>query len=111
MAQQFLDALDEIRGGTLDCEFQLPAPPAGQQLDFDRVNVELTEGADTRGLLYVENLAGCDKAELGWFYDQLPTGSSEPTKIQVCPVSCDILKSVSNGTVSIRLGCLSVRPD
>jgi hypothetical protein len=34
VAQQLGDALAKIRGGSLDCEFQLPKAPAGEALDY-----------------------------------------------------------------------------
>ena len=111
VAQQFVDALGEIRGGTLDCEFQLPAAPAGEELDYNFINVELTEGGMTSSLLYVENEGNCGQARLGWFYDQVPSASTMPTTIQVCPDTCIDLKAVVDGSVSIRLGCKTMGPE
>ena len=38
----FIDALNAIRGTKLACEYLIPAPPPGEKLDFNKVNVEHT---------------------------------------------------------------------
>src|SRR5207245_583501 len=42
--QQFLDAMNTIRGQALACSYEIPLPEAGQP-DFDKVNVQYTPGA------------------------------------------------------------------
>lgn len=112
VAMQFVQALNEIRAGTLQCELQIPEAPAGQTLNYDRVNIELTAGADHRTLLYVQNEAGCDDAELGWYYDIDPMSGSDPTTIRICSDSCGELQALGGeATLEIRLGCATLRPD
>jgi hypothetical protein len=72
VAQQLGDALAKIRGGSLDCEFQLPKAPAGEALDYQLINVEVTSEGAPRDLFYVGSAAGCDEVELGWYYDVDP---------------------------------------
>lgn len=108
--QQFLDTLATIRGGTLDCEFQLPAPPPGADLDFKLVNVELTQAGSTNMLLYVESPDRCNQAQLGWYYDADPAQGQTPTKISVCPQTCDTLRAAHDATVDVRLGCATKGP-
>jgi hypothetical protein len=111
VATQFVAALNEIRAGTLQCEIKVPEAPNGQSLRYDRVNIELTAGTDTRSLLYVENEAGCSSAELGWFYDVDPATGATPTTIRICPDSCTELQTLgSQATLEIRLGCATLRP-
>jgi len=112
VAMQFVSALNEIRAGTLQCELQIPEAPAGQTLNYDRVNIELTSGADKDTLLYVENEAGCASAELGWFYDVDPASGAAPMTIRICPKSCDQLQALGGeATLDVRLGCATLRPD
>jgi Mg-chelatase subunit ChlD len=112
VATQFLDALAEIRAGTLQCELLIPQPPEGQELDFGLVNIELTASGQTRTLLYVEDASGCAAAGLGWYYDQNPASGGTPTTIRICDQSCAELKAVgSDATLEVRLGCASLRPD
>ena len=44
LSQKFLEALNQIRGAALACEFQIPRPQAGT-LDFGKVNVRYSGGA------------------------------------------------------------------
>lgn len=112
VAMQLLSALDEIRAGTLRCELQVPAAPEGQTLAFDRVNIELKSGAQTRTLLYVENASGCEGVDLGWYYDVGPATGATPTTIQICENSCaEVQAEGSAATLEIRLGCATIRPD
>jgi hypothetical protein len=103
--KQFLAALDEIRGGTLDCEFKLPEAPDGKEVDYKLVNVELTDKSGTRSLAYVTDLTQCGQSDVGWSYDVDPTTGATPTKISVCPKTCDMLRTISDASVEIRLGC------
>jgi hypothetical protein len=108
--QQFLAALDEIRGGSLDCEFNLPEAPDGKQLDYKLVNVELTDASGKRSLEYVGSVERCADSELGWFYDADPLMGGTPTKIGVCDSTCQVLRNAADASVEIRLGCASITP-
>ena len=108
--QQFLAALDEIRGGALSCELELPKAPEGKEVDFNLVNVELTDESGLRSLVYVESPDHCGDSALGWYYDVLPSAGT-PTKISVCASTCDTLKAATDASVEIRLGCPPVTPE
>jgi hypothetical protein len=105
--QEFLAALDEIRGTRLPCEFQIPASPNGPP-QYDQVNVVYTPspGADQQILYYVPSADDCDDMG-GWHYDVDPN-TGKPTKIIACPASCELFGSSNEGHVSIRLGCATV---
>ena len=106
VSQQFLDALDAIRGSTLRCEYQIPTPSEGDTLDFGKVNVTLTdEGAEPETLLFVGGEDGCDPDAGGWYYDADPSKNEVPTKIIVCPQTCDAIHLTVNNRVDIALGC------
>lgn len=106
---QFLDALEKIRGGTLQCEYMLPPSPAGNEIDLGFVNVDVVSDQGTLQLRYVGDAASCDKTEFGWHYDADPA-SGKATKIVTCGKTCDMLKSTS-GKVEVRLGCKTMGPD
>jgi hypothetical protein len=109
---QLLEALDEIRAGTLRCELQVPTAPEGQTLDYDRVNIELSVGNDIRTLLYVRNPDGCADVELGWHYDVDPATGGTPSAIQICENSCgEVQAQGSEATLEVRLGCATIGPD
>jgi hypothetical protein len=107
---QFLDALEEIRSGSIACEYLLPPTPVGSQLDLDKVNVALIEGQSTRDFLYVGDESRCGLAALGWHYDADPS-AGKATKIVACGAACDTLKSTNAGRVEIRVGCKTMAPD
>jgi hypothetical protein len=106
----FLDALNSIRTTALTCEYAVPKPDAGE-LDYFAVNVRFTQG---NGQVVTIPYAGqsdggavtaascTDKG--GWYYDVDPSGGT-PTKIEMCPTSCNRLKGDNKGQVNILLGC------
>jgi hypothetical protein len=109
VGEQVLEALDEIRGGALSCELELPAAPDGKTLDFNLVNVELTDADGTRSLEYVETPERCGESPVGWHYD-IPPAAGTPTKITACATTCETLRAANDATVEIRLGCPPVTP-
>lgn len=108
--QQFLEALSEIRGGALDCEFNLPEAPDGKEVDYKLVNVELTDSSGKRSLEYVTSADHCADSALGWYYDADPLMGGTPSKISVCETTCETLRKAQDASVEIRLGCASITP-
>ena len=108
----FLAALHEIQGQTLACEYQIPTPPDGSDLDYNKVNVKYTPaGSNTpETIFYVGDAAGCDPMTGGWYYDKDPAQGQTPTKILMCPATCDDLKSIG-GSISIEMGCQTIVPE
>jgi hypothetical protein len=100
---QFVSALDMIRGASLPCEFQIPKPSSGS-FNSGLVNVVFTNDGKSQTLYYVDNAGSCDAQSGGWYYDDPKT----PTQIVACPASCTALKAANNGHVSIQLGCKTV---
>jgi len=101
----FLDALNAIRTTALTCEYNVPQPEAGQ-LDYNAVNVTFTSGAGKQLTVpYSGGTAASCTDKGGWYYDADPTTGGTPTKIEVCPVSCNALKADTAGQVNILLGC------
>jgi hypothetical protein len=108
VSQQLLDALATIRGGALECELELPTAPAGEKLDFNYVNVQFTDTSQ-HDLFYVRTPDQCTKSNLGWYYDIDPKAGT-PTKILVCPSTCDTLQASRAASIEIKLGCATVAP-
>jgi hypothetical protein len=104
VAQQFAAALEMIRGAALACEFQIPSTGAGP-LDYDRVNVLYSNGsAQDQTVYYVGDAASCDPQHGGWHYDVAPEDGT-PTRIVLCPVSCDAVQGDNAASVAISIGC------
>lgn len=95
--QEFQNALATIRGNTLACDYAVPAPPAGKTLDLGTVNVVYTpKAAVAETLAYNKDCTGG-----GWRYDD----PASPTKIQLCPTSCDRVRLDQEPKVEVQLGC------
>jgi hypothetical protein len=102
----FLDALNAIRTTALACEYAVPQPEMGQQLDYNAVNVRFTRGnGQVATVPYSGGTAQSCTDKGGWYYDVDPAAGGTPTKIEICPVSCNTLKSDTKGQVNILLGC------
>lgn len=98
VTQDFLNALNRIRDTSVSCEFQLN--DAG--LDFDKVNLEVVDGAGATPLVNVGDSVACGTDEQGWFYERDAAGT--PTQISVCPSTCD--RFTKGGvTANLQIGC------
>lgn len=94
-----------VAGTQLDCQWEIPEAPPGQEFDPKKVNVKYTPsgGGGAQEIYYVPSAADCG-AEGGWYYDN----PQNPTKILVCPNTCDQLSGDLNGKVDIAFGCARV---
>jgi hypothetical protein len=95
---------------TLACEWDLPAPPDGQQFAADQVNVDYAvDGGPSQSLGHVASAADCPTVNGGWYYDD----PVSPSKILVCPDVCQIIQGADNAQVDIAFGCqtLSATPN
>jgi hypothetical protein len=103
LAMRLQDALNTIRGSALSCEYKIPTDR--KELDFGAVKVRFTTNAGTREeLRYVHTMASCDSLRGGWYYDIDPA-TGTPTRIHVCPTSCDAFKKEGSGQVDLAFGC------
>lgn len=91
-------ALAAIRRREGSCDFSVPPPPAGQELDPMAVNVVLTQtDGSERVLGYSKECGSAD----GWRYDD----PAKPTRVLLCQSACDAARSSSLGKVSLAFGC------
>lgn len=105
LGSQFVQALEDIRGTALSCEYSIPTPTMGT-LDYDKVNVEFKDGSNTVTVPYVGDAGSCDPQLGGWYYDVDPAGGGTPSNIVVCPTTCDQFTAASGAaSVDVRLGC------
>jgi hypothetical protein len=101
----FKDKLEEIRANALGCEYTIPEPMEGEEFDPLKVNVEYTPGGmgTPEDLPQADNAGDCGNMP-GWYYDN-PT---DPTKIILCPASCDAITNDTNAQVNLIFGCPTV---
>jgi hypothetical protein len=98
---EVLEALNRIRGdAAIPCELALPDPPSGETLSLDEVNLE-HEGAECERTLFsaVASAAECGDED-GWHYDD----PAAPSRIRLCPRSCDRV-SGPGGNLYYSVGC------
>lgn len=87
----------------IPCEYEVPEPPAGEELDVRRVNVKYTPGGGGPSTTYpfVGGDDGADCTVGGWYYDD----NDDPSRIILCPSTCSEISADSEGRVDIELGC------
>ncbi len=106
--QQFLSALNTIRGAALPCTYQIPAPPPGMSVDFGDVNVDFHPGGSKPVQVFpkVQDAAHCPANGDAWYYDD----NAAPTEIILCTKSCSKVSDLVNGELDVVLGCMTVVP-
>ena len=105
LTKRLLDALNQIRGAALACEFKNPPPTMGQ-IDYGKVNVRVNSAAGGDDLVYVGRADRCDAARGGWYYDVDPT-TRTPTRVLLCDATCQRVKAAADIKVELRFGCKS----
>lgn len=86
----------------IPCEYDIPEPPAGGELDYMRVNIRFTpSGGGEQVFPYVGSPDGADCTSGGWYYDDY----AAPTRIILCPSTCSAISGDVGGRVDVELGC------
>jgi hypothetical protein len=107
LSMRFLDAISQIRGTALGCEFTIPKPTMGT-IDFTKVNVRYNSAGGVEDLIYVTSMDRCDPMRGGWYYDVQPAMGT-PTRVRLCPATCDKVKmSAMSSSVQLRFGCKTI---
>lgn len=96
--QELTKALNDIRESALTCDYKIPPPPPGEELDKGKVNVTYTPNGTTAAetLSYNQSCQG----GTGWRYDD----PNNPTRILMCDGSCTTIKA-KPGKVDVLFGC------
>lgn len=100
-------ALQAIIGqaAPLPCELDVASlePPAGEVLDFGKVNVTLTDREGTSTTIgQVPSGAACPADQLAWYYDN----PDAPQAIHLCPNACETVTGAASGSqLAVVLGC------
>lgn len=100
LANGLAQALEQIGMSLRSCEYPIPAPPAGQELDPELVNVLYTpDGADTETIARDPSSGDCSE---GWQY------SADGKNIMLCGEACERVRAEPNSTVEVLFGCETV---
>ncbi len=107
VSDKLVDMFNQMRANGA-CQFQIPVPQSGQTLDYGRVNVSYTPmgASEPQSVPYVKGKGGCDPTAGGWYYDTDPA-QKDPTKILLCPATCDGVQLSTEG-VEVILGCKTI---
>jgi hypothetical protein len=98
-----LAALEAIRTSALACEFVFP-PGTNTRFDLATVTTENGSDAGPKSVDRVDGAEACAGGP-GWFYDtsvEQPT----PTRITLCPASCQPLVDGTDSHLDVRVGCV-----
>jgi hypothetical protein len=89
----------------IPCDFDVSgfSPPAGQALDFGKVNVTLTDSGNVATKIgQVPAAADCPTDVPAWYYDN----PAAPTSIKLCANACTLVTGSATGSrVSVVVGC------
>ena len=103
---ELVAAFNAIRDNSITCDYQIPMRP-GEPLDYTLVNLQIRVGINGSLMQVgkVANAAACGTAG-GWFYDQpVPPANPPPTKITLCPATCDPLVLTAGSHLDVLVGC------
>jgi hypothetical protein len=100
--QQFLDALNKIRGAALGCQYKIPVPKSGS-VNFQQVNVQFTPGNGKPEVVpQVPDKSHCPTSGDAWYYDN----AASPTEILLCTTTCGTVSA--GGELDVLTGCQTV---
>jgi hypothetical protein len=103
LGEKLVDALNEVRGTALACQFAVPNMPG---IDFTKVNVRVQSNGGMDELGYVPSADRCDPVKGGWHYDVDPaTSATPPTRVIICPATCNRYKLDATAKVDLLFGC------
>jgi uncharacterized protein YegL len=100
VGQEFIVALNAIRGTSLGCEYQMPTTDAGT-VDPVKVRVDYSAAGSAGETIPRRLLLSDCAAGDGWYYDD----NAAPSKITVCPATCSRIQDGVGGRIDIWLGC------
>jgi hypothetical protein len=101
LADALSRALQQISTNLRSCEYPIPAPPAGQTLDPDLVNVLFTpQNGATETIARDPSAGDCDE---GWQY------SANGQNLVLCGDACNHVRVDPESTVEVLFGCETVK--
>jgi hypothetical protein len=96
---EFLATINLMRRAAVPCDVTIPAPPKGETLDPNLVNLTFTPPTGGDPVLFSMS-ADCTSEE-SWRYDN----PDAPTRIELCPSTCDSVKAQYGGRIDVAFGC------
>lgn len=95
LSQALLDIAEQV----VPCDYGLPVPPEGQELDPGNVNVILQHSDGSQKLILMDSDPSCTE---GWHW------SEDGSRVLLCPDSCRELRLDRTATLDVLFGCMTV---
>jgi hypothetical protein len=95
LSQALLDIAEQV----VPCDYGLPAPPTGRDLDPSNVNVIFTASSGSQKLLLKDDDPSCTE---GWHW------SEDESRVLLCPDSCRELRLDRLSRLDVLFGCESI---
>lgn len=93
-------AMGVISGAKVACDFPLPPPPAGQQIDPDSVLLEYSPGGGGPSQTF-KKVAGPGACMPNAFY-------IDKDRVYICPAACTTVQADVKAKVDVLFDCLSI---
>ncbi|HMJ11191.1 MAG TPA: vWA domain-containing protein [Polyangiaceae bacterium] len=94
----FSAAINSIRGRSISCSLDIPAPPDGRTFDKEKVRVEYKSGgAAPSALTYDQACTGT----MSWRYDNPAT----PAQIELCASTCTSVQADAAAELAVNFTC------
>ncbi len=98
-AEQLRDALVSIVGQVVSCDYSLPAPPAGETLDTNAINLVLRPSTTPPLLITRTTDPACAQ---GWYFDEAAQ------QVRLCSETCATIKADALARAQLFFGCGSI---
>jgi hypothetical protein len=100
-ASDFATALSQSIGSiahsVVSCDYDVPPPPAGQQIDPNEIVLKLNDGAGNYSVILENTSPTCDK---GWQFTDATN-----SKIHICGATCAMIQSNPKAELTLVFGC------
>jgi hypothetical protein len=104
VTQEFLATLNAIREAAADCDYALPKP-GGALLEAHRISVRLVGPQGALWLDRHDSLEACDPVSGGYVFDKPASGPEPPTRVQLCPATCLLVRSDPAIEIEVLADC------
>ena len=107
--QNFKPVFDKLATGVVNeskisCKIPMPTAPPGMAINQNLVSIQVvaSPGSAAQDIPHVSNAGQCGNG--GWHYDK----NTNPTKIVLCPSTCDWVQSLPDAELKVDSGCLGI---
>jgi hypothetical protein len=105
VSKLLVQALDQVRTTAKACEFAIPEA-GGSLPDLTHLGVRVTPpGGSPEDVTRLPSVTACDPTSGGFFYDQPIGASPPPSRIVLCPATCDLLTGAATRSIEVRVSC------